>query len=204
MFIGALLVGLPTAFALALPGVVLPCSALSGTPCICPIGTDYSESVTTAVIGASASNVGYVTNDFFNPSWFGVDLYYVQGPDNFPELSIREYNISTSVGTYLFSERLNFRFIFPDGSFEQRYEQRGTIQYQSSNGSFSGNWVTLKGDRVFDNQTLVRFSNYACQTGHPIDFAAFHEISLSNATNILKAAGMAAGASTTPVSAQLY
>jgi hypothetical protein len=64
--------------------------------------------------------------------------------------------------------QLNFRFILPDGSFEQRFEQRGVVSYYSGNGSFSGHWVTLKGSRIFENQTLVRFSNYACHTGHPI------------------------------------
>ncbi|KAI1116148.1 hypothetical protein F5Y14DRAFT_449326 [Nemania sp. NC0429] len=190
-------------FALGVPIFPLPCSSLSGTPCRCPVGTDYSESTTTAIIGASANNVGFVTNDFFNPSWTGVELYMLQGPDNFPGLSIRDLNVSTSVGSYVFSQRLTFRLVLPDGSFEQRYEQRGIVPYRSGNGSFSGDWVSLKGERVFENETLVLFSSYSCTTGHPFDIAAFHESSLSNATTILEAAGLAVGASTTPVSAEL-
>lgn len=50
-------------FALGVPLFTLPCSSISGTPCRCPAGTDYSESVTTALIGASASNVGFMIDD---------------------------------------------------------------------------------------------------------------------------------------------
>ncbi|KAI1167938.1 hypothetical protein F5B18DRAFT_647165 [Nemania serpens] len=191
-------------FALGVPIFPLPCSSISGTPCRCPAGTDYSESVTTALIGATASNVGFLTNDFFNPVWTGVEPWTLQGPDNFPGLSIRDLNLSTSIGSYVFSQRLTFRLVLPDGSFEQKYEQRGIVPYRSGNGSFSGNWATLKGDRIFENETLVQFSNYGCNTGHPFDSAAFHESSLTNATTILESAGLAFGASTIPVSAEIY
>ncbi|KAI1196592.1 hypothetical protein F5X97DRAFT_325267 [Nemania serpens] len=168
------------------------------------LATFARGSVTTALIGATASNVGFVTNDFFNPSWAGVEPWTLQGPDNFPGLSIRDLNLSTSVGSYVFSQRLTFRLVLPDGSFEQRYEQRGIVPYSSGNGSFSGNWVTLKGDRIFENETLVRFSDYGCNTGHPFDPTVLHESSLTNVTTILEAAGLAIGASTIPVSAKLY
>ncbi|KAI1180319.1 hypothetical protein F4777DRAFT_574082 [Nemania sp. FL0916] len=208
MFIKALfittLAPLGIALATTARSLLLPCSTISGTPCICPFGTDYSESVTVALIGATATNVEAVTNDFFNPSWTGLELWSVQGPDNFPGLSIRDMNISTPVGTYVFSQRLTFWFVFPDGSFEQRYEQRGIIPYLSSNGSFAGNWVTLKGSRISENETLVQFSNYACDTGHPLDFAAVHGSSLTNATTILEVAGLIHGVSTDSISAQSF
>ncbi|KAI0095575.1 hypothetical protein GGR51DRAFT_569594 [Nemania sp. FL0031] len=203
MFGTSLLISLPAAFASGegFPFGLLPCSSISGTPCTCPLGTNYSETVTTAIIGATASNVGTVTDNFFNPAWLGLDLISVQGPNNFPELSIRDVNMSTNIGTYTFSERMTFRFVFPDGSFEQRYEQRGIVPYRSSNGSFSGYWVTVKGDRVFENETLIRLSNYACQTGQPIDYPAFQEIALTNATSILAARGLDPGVNTSPESA---
>ncbi|KAI3336487.1 hypothetical protein HD806DRAFT_542375 [Xylariaceae sp. AK1471] len=204
MFAVTLLMTSLAPLVLGAPASLLPCSTISGTPCRCPIGTDYSESVSTAIIGATATDVGHLTNNFFNPLWAGIEPYSVQGPDNFPGLSIRDSNISTAVGVYGISERLTFRFIFPDGSFEQKFEQRGTIPYYSGNGSFSGHWVTLKGDRIFENQTLVRFSNYACNTGHPIDFATFHENALINATSILTASGVIGGISTEPISAQAF
>ena len=49
-------------FALGWPIFPLPCSLFSGPSCICPPGTDYSESATIALIGATPGNVGYVTN----------------------------------------------------------------------------------------------------------------------------------------------
>ncbi|KAI8952033.1 hypothetical protein F4801DRAFT_600489 [Xylaria longipes] len=191
----------------AAPGLFpfkLPCSSISGTPCICPPNTQYNESTTTAYIGATASDVEDLINDYFDVSWAGIDLVSVQGPANFPGLSIRNLNITTAVGTYIFSDRLVFRFVFPDGSFEQRSEQRGIIPYLSGNGSFSGHWVALKSDRIFENETLVRFTRYFCQTGNPIDFAAWDQIALSNVTSILAAVGKINGISTDPVSAQSF
>ncbi|KAI0976024.1 hypothetical protein F4678DRAFT_482302 [Xylaria arbuscula] len=223
----------------AFPIFPLPCSAISGTPCICPVGTDYGESVTTAIIGASASDVGSVVNDFFNPSWTGHEPWTVQGPDNVPLLSIRSVNSSTLVGDYTFEERVrppvhqlrvvltvlshyytafNFRtnihslflpqltfiFTYPDGSFEQRYEQRGIVPYRSGNGSFSGLWATLKGTRVFQNETLVRYSSYSCETGHSRDHAPSREKALNNVTTILQGVDKLYGVSTSASSAQLF
>ncbi|KAI0866964.1 hypothetical protein F4860DRAFT_508458 [Xylaria cubensis] len=191
----------------AAPGLFpfkLPCSSISGTPCLCPPNTQYNESTTIAYIGAAASDVEALTNDYFSVSWAGFNLVTVQGPDNFPGLSIRDLNITTAVGNYIFSERLVFRFVFPDGSFEQRSEQRGVIPYFLGNGSFSGHWHALKSDRIFENETLVRFTRYFCQTGNPIDFAAFDQLALSNITSVLAAAGKLNGVSTDPVSAQHF
>lgn len=50
--------------AFAYPGSALPkCSALSPTPCECPSGTDYAESVTFSVIGAKAKDVEALMNN---------------------------------------------------------------------------------------------------------------------------------------------
>ncbi|KAI1426179.1 hypothetical protein F5Y12DRAFT_713420 [Xylaria sp. FL1777] len=204
MFIVPLFAASLATFALGFPIFPLPCSSLSGTPCTCPFGTDYSESVTIALIGAPASSVGFVTDDFFDPVWEGIEPWMVQGPDNIPILSIRDVNISTAVGVYTFRQLLTFRLEFPDGSFEQRYEQKGVVPYYSGNGSFSGLWVTLKGDRIFENQTLVRYSSYSCATGHPENFAEFRENALNNVTNILRAINVVRGVSTSPISAQLF
>ncbi|KAI2642923.1 hypothetical protein GGS21DRAFT_486752 [Xylaria nigripes] len=191
-------------FVLGAPDFTLPCSVVSGTPCRCPSGTSYSDTVTTALIGATAADAGALMNDFFDPSWAGFQPFMLQGPDNSPGLSIRTVNVSTSAGVYSFIERLTFRFVLPDGSFEQKVEQKGTVPYLSGNGSFSGYWLTLKGVRVFPNETLVRLSNYACQTGHPIDFAASHESALRNATSLLAAAGKIYGVNAGPISAQAF
>ncbi|KAI0486875.1 hypothetical protein F4859DRAFT_510658 [Xylaria cf. heliscus] len=171
--------------------------AITDSECssICPPNTDYNESTTITYVGATADDVGSLINDFFDVSWAGLDIVMLQGPDNFPGLSIRDTNITTP---------LVFRFVYPDGSFEQRSEQRGVVPYLVGNGTFSGLWTTLKGDRVFENQTLVRISRYFCQTGHPFDYAAFDQTALSNVTSILAAAGKISGVSTDPVSAQLF
>ncbi len=63
MFIQALFAASLATFALGGPIYTLPCSSISGTPCRCPFGTNYTESVTTALIGATASDVGLVAND---------------------------------------------------------------------------------------------------------------------------------------------
>ncbi|RWA08731.1 hypothetical protein EKO27_g6364 [Xylaria grammica] len=205
MFITTLLAALLATFALATPAVPLPCSAISGTPCICPEGTELSESSTVENFGASASDVGHLLNDFSNPAWTGNDPLTLEGPNNVPILSLRERNLSTLVGNYLFKERLTFWYESPfDGSFEQRFEQKGFVPYHSGNGSFGGLWTTLKGDRIFENQTLVQTIVYACQTGHPMNFAAYYGNALTNATNILRAAGLINGVSTGAESVQLF
>ncbi|KAI0535229.1 hypothetical protein GGR58DRAFT_504527 [Xylaria digitata] len=200
MLIATLFTASLATFALGDPDIIrLPCSTISGTPCNCPVGTEYSESSTFAVLGATASDVGLLLNDFSNPAWTGNDPLTLEGPNNVPILSSRERNLSTSVGSYVFRERSLL-----DGSFEQRFEQRGSIPYASGNGSFRGLWTTLKGDRVFQNQTLVETNIYACQTGHPINFAEYYQTALSNATNILTAVGLIRGINISPVSVQLF
>ncbi|KAI1276581.1 hypothetical protein F5Y07DRAFT_366346 [Xylaria sp. FL0933] len=183
----------------------LPCSSISGTPCSCPFGTDYAESVTTAIIGAEAADVGQVANDFFDIAWTGNEPWMVQGPDNVPFFSIRDVNQSTAVGNYVFRQRLTSHLGYPDGSFEQRYEQTGNVPYYSGNGSFSGQWVTLKGDRIFQNETLFRYSSYSCETGHPRNYALFREKALYNLTAILQGTNnIVHGFSTIPTSAQSF
>ncbi|KAI1355768.1 hypothetical protein F5Y01DRAFT_269811 [Xylaria sp. FL0043] len=204
MFVTTLFAASLATSALGWPIFPLPCSSISGTPCSCPFGTDYTESVTTAIIGADAADVGFVANDFFDTAWTGNEPWMVQGPDNVPVFSIRDMNESTAVGDYVFRQRLTFRLEYPDGSFEQRYEQTGNIPYYSGNGSFSGLWVTLKGDRIFQNQTLFRYSSYSCETGHPRNYAMFREMALNNVTTILQAANMIHGFSTIPTSAQSF
>jgi len=49
----------PAALAQTLPA----CSTNSVTPCSCPSGTAYEQSVTFAVIGAAAADVMAVTSD---------------------------------------------------------------------------------------------------------------------------------------------
>ena len=58
----------------------------------------------------------------------------------------------------------------PDGSFIQKFELLPSlvpIEYHAGNGSFGGYWVTLESKSVFQYETLIQWSVYACETGHP-------------------------------------
>ena len=58
----------------------------------------------------------------------------------------------------------------PDGSFIQKFELLPSsvpVEYDSRNGSFSGWWVTLESKHIFQYETAIRWSVYACETGHP-------------------------------------
>jgi len=59
----------------------------------------------------------------------------------------------------------------PDGTFIERWEQLSStipLEYTSGYGSFSGYWVTLEAEAVFQYETAVIWSVYACETGHPL------------------------------------
>ncbi len=59
----------------------------------------------------------------------------------------------------------------PDGTFLAKWEQLNTtvpLEYHSGNGSFAGYWVTLAAETVFQYETAVIWSTYACETGHPL------------------------------------
>ncbi|KAI0016043.1 hypothetical protein F4780DRAFT_783609 [Xylariomycetidae sp. FL0641] len=146
------------------------CSQDSSTPCRCPAGTEYAESVTVSVIGAPAKDVGAIVNNFFDMSWFGVTPYATSGPENTPGKSTRSATGMTDVGTYNFTELLDELRIEPDGSFEQRFEQLPSsvpVEYDSGNGSFSGAWVHLEGTAIYQNETRMTWGVHVCQTGHP-------------------------------------
>ncbi|KAI0390357.1 hypothetical protein F5Y17DRAFT_461844 [Xylariaceae sp. FL0594] len=204
MFTTTMLSALLAPLTLAVPTLVFPCSFLSGTPCVCPPGTLYQESITTAVIGAPASAVAMVMNDFYKTEWLGVVIDTVEGPDNFPALSTRRYRLATRVGTYKFADKLTFYFVYPDGSFEHKFQQDGPVPFNFVNGTFGGRWATIKGTRVFANETLVTLTTYACNTGHPFDFGVFYSKGIINATNILTAAGLVAGVNAGPFTAQAF
>ncbi|KAI0528089.1 hypothetical protein F5B22DRAFT_641061 [Xylaria bambusicola] len=200
LFIAAFLASSLATLALGWPIFPLPCSPLSGTPCKCPEGTDYAESSTVAMIGASAGNVGWLMNNFFVTSWTGVEPSMTWNSDNIPLLSKREIIYPTEVGNVTIPEQLITRLPYLDGSFETTYQQKGIVPFVSGNGSFTGHWTTLKGTRRFENQTLVEWYSYSCDTGYPRNFAAFRENALRNATVILNNLGLLSGLSTIPQS----
>ncbi|KAI0876194.1 hypothetical protein GGS24DRAFT_514340 [Hypoxylon argillaceum] len=195
----------------AVPAVIassLPaCSTKPVTPCKCPEGTQLSESVTVSVLGAAVGDVAAVVNDFYNSGWLGAVPFKTQGPNNKAGVSTRTSLFPTAIGVYNISELLYEYEVKHDGSFVQSFEQLPStvpVEYHSNNGSFSGYWVTLEGTRIFEYETLIRWSVYACETGHVQDFAAFHEGALNNASSILSAQGKIKGINVDPVSAQAF
>jgi hypothetical protein len=72
-------------------------------------------------------------------------------------------------GTYNITEILTELRISKDGSFIEKFEQLPStvpVEYSSGNGSFSGYWVTLESQSIFQYETAIRWSIYACETGH--------------------------------------
>ena len=121
----------PAASSTSLPA----CSTNSITPCSCPNGTSYAQSVTFAVIGAAAADVKALISDCAYPlwppvllhgntvawtlthtiivykcAWLGVLPFATQGPDNEPGVSIRTSNLPTLVGLYVITERASISF----------------------------------------------------------------------------------------------
>lgn len=182
------------------------CSSTSITPCTCPNGTSYQQSVTFAVIGAAATDVFALISDFYKIDWLGIPPSATEGPDNKPG-AIRIVNVPTTEGTYVFKEELTQLTSTPNGSFTMKFQMLPStipLEFASKNGSFAGYWVTLDSDSVFQHETSLVWSVYACSTGHPEDFAAFHESSLANATSILQAEGKVLGSSVKPFSIQAF
>lgn len=146
------------------------CSATSLLPCACPNGTTYRESVTFSVIGAAAKDVKDVISSYFKPSWLGVTPYSTIGTDNVVG-AIRSSKLPTLVGTYDITELLTKYVEDPKlGSFVQKFEQEKStvpVLYHNGTGEFGGYWVTLGAEYVFQYETAITWSVYACETGYP-------------------------------------
>ncbi|KAL2046767.1 hypothetical protein ABVK25_011555 [Lepraria finkii] len=192
----------PVALAASLPA----CSSTSTTPCGCPSDTSYEQSVTFAVIGAAATDVKTLISDFFKTAWLGIVPFATQGPDN-QSGSTRTSSVPTATGNYTLTEKLTELGSNPSGSFIEKFEQLPStvpVEYISGNGSFSGYWVTLESKFIFQYETAIVWSIYACSTGHPRDFASFHESALANATSVLQREGKVLGLNVKPFSIQAF
>ena len=55
----------------------------------------------------------------------------------------------------------------PSGSFIQKFELVGPVEFTAGNGSFGGYWITLESEAVFQYETAIVWSAYGCSTGHP-------------------------------------
>ncbi|KAI9760562.1 MAG: hypothetical protein M1835_000147 [Candelina submexicana] len=183
------------------------CSATSLLPCTCPNGTTYRESVTFSVIGAAANDVKDVISSYFKPSWLGVTPYSTIGTDNVVG-AIRTSKLPTLVGIYDITELLTRYDEDPKfGSFVQKFEQEDKtvpVLYHNGTGEFGGYWVTLSAQYIFQYETAITWSVYACETGYPRNFAHFHEEALKNATDILTKADKIKGKNVDPYSVQTF
>ena len=109
----------------ALAASLQKCSSTSTTPCACPPGTEYEESVTFVVIGAAATDVKAQISDClsatqyilqkeqllthtivdYNISWTGMVVFPTDIPNNTPGVSLRSVALPTLVGTYNITEK---------------------------------------------------------------------------------------------------
>lgn len=55
----------------------------------------------------------------------------------------------------------------PNGSFIEKFELLNPVQFTTHNGSFGGYWITLASEAIFQYETAIVWSAYACSTGHP-------------------------------------
>ncbi|KAI3320548.1 hypothetical protein HD806DRAFT_223534 [Xylariaceae sp. AK1471] len=183
-----------------------PCSSTASTPCRCPVGTQYLECVTIGVIGANALDVEDLMNDFYNISWqLGSMPYKTKGPDD-KVGSIRSVRFPiVPTGIEDVEERLVARKVEPDGSFIMTFEQvQASIAYPNGTGVFAGWWGSISGIAATGDETIITWSNWACETAHIRSFSGFHEISFKNATDILAAQGKVRGTNVGPFSAQSF
>ena len=153
------------------------CSATSLLPCACPVGTTYRESVTFSVIGAGAKDVKDVIASYFKPSWLGVTPYSTSGRDNVVG-AIRVSKLPTLVGVYDITEVLTrYDEDRKFGSFVQKFEQEKStvpVMYHNGTGEIAGYWITLAAKYIFQYETAVTWSVYACETGYPRSKLLFH------------------------------
>ncbi len=170
----------PSPFPLSPRKDLKKCSTTSLLPCACPKGTTYRESVTFSLIGAAAKDVKDVISSYFKPSWLGVTPYSTIGTDNVVG-AIRASKFPTLVGTYNITELLTKYDEDPKfGSFVQKFEQEEStvpVLYQNGTGEFGGYWVTLAAEYIFQYETAITWSVYACETGYPRSKSLFSPFS---------------------------
>ncbi|KAF2791286.1 hypothetical protein K505DRAFT_363961 [Melanomma pulvis-pyrius CBS 109.77] len=87
-----------------------------------------------------------------------------------------------------------------DGPFKLLYEQTAPVKFKNGQGSFAGWWYDLQAENVFPYQSQMRWSLFACQTGHPIDFAAYATARLEEIIKALEAQGLYKGDTLGPLS----
>lgn len=72
------------------------------------------------------------------------------------------------------------------------------LEYAAGNGSFSGYWITFDAEYAAEYETALKWSVYACFTGHPFDFGPGHVSALNGLLATMKEAGLVKGNTTGP------
>ena len=90
-----------------------------------------------------------------------------------------------------------------DGSYRARFALfNPPIEYPTGNGSYSGYWITFDAEYVAQYETALKWQNYACFTGHPIDYASAHASALKGLLATMGKAGLVKGNTTGPYAVQ--
>ncbi|KAK0510309.1 hypothetical protein JMJ35_007703 [Cladonia borealis] len=169
-------------------------------PCSCPAGATFENTTTYATIGAKARDIGHVTNDFFNTTWFDVVVIRTTGVDNVYGAT-RTFSIGDNA---TLTEKLIERAVYPDGSFIQRYRQNpvpAEVQKPAAEGggTFVGYWETLTVTQTsVADESNVAYGAYRCNIGDPFDTVTFHVDSINYAIAALTSEGLLTGTNTAP------
>ncbi|KAI4196284.1 MAG: hypothetical protein LQ350_006655 [Teloschistes chrysophthalmus] len=200
----------PFAALFLLPALIsakpLPGCSNQNIPCRCPRGNTFDNYTTSATIAANAHDVQGIAYDYYETDWFNLPISKTRGPDNKPGVSVRTLPVNGKDTTYDLVERLTAQTRQHDGSFYWKFEQVNVgiqVPPQQGGGSFNGYWPSFRatqhrGDDRF--KTDVSWNVYYCVTGHPFDFARFHEGAVANISMILEKGGKLRGRSSVPVS----
>lgn len=169
-------------------------------PCSCPAGATFVNTTTYATIGATASDIAFVTNNFFNTTWFDVDILNTTGVyDEYG--ATRTFSIGDNV---TLTEKLIEDEVYPDGSFIQRYRQNpvpAEVQKPAAEGggTFYGYWDTLAVTQTsVPDQSNVTYSAYRCNIGDPFDTVTFHVDCINDAISVLTSEGLLTGTNVAP------
>ncbi|KAJ5604427.1 hypothetical protein N7510_009581 [Penicillium lagena] len=167
-------------------------------PCKCPAGTSFKNLTSYGVIGAPAHDVQDIMGSFFNIQFQGgLVPSSTKGKDRVPG-AVRTFNFSGPTGYYQISEELTQWRTWPDGSFDQQYQQspKPPVVQVPGAGAYHGEWTSIIGQQtVVRNETAIAWKNWRCETGETFPAAPSHEGGITNTSAVLEKQGKLTGVS---------
>jgi hypothetical protein len=159
----------------------------------------------------------------YDIAWQGITNLTRNGPD-YTVGATRTFTSKTAVGTLTFIEKVRFSTIpclsahtsytlnqlddfqtAPDGSYIARFSQfNPPLKYADGSGSFSGYWITFDAEYAAEYETVLKWTVYACLTGHPFDYRLGHSKALAGLLATMDKAGLVKGNTTGPYFTQNY